>query len=447
MRIRVIASVLAMMSGPALAGTPDGTIRPVSRSVPEPVVSRNAVSLVSVVAPQMSLRPALRPAVSPVSETRVAAATQSGFADWINDFRTRAVQQGISGDVFDRAFVGATYDADVIRRDRNQSEFTKTIWDYLDSAASDARITNGKAALARHDALLDRIEARYGVDKDVVVAIWGLESAYGTFRGTNPVIGSLATLAYDARRSAFFEGQLIEALRILQSGDVTLADFTGSWAGAMGHTQFIPTSYQSLAVDFDGDGKRDIWSDDPADALASTANYLARNGWIKGMPWGVEVTIPEGFDYTLADRDTKRMPSDWARIGVLGLDGAPVQDHGSASVLLPAGARGAAFLIFKNFDVIETYNTADAYVIGVGHLSDRITGAGPIRSNWPREDRALSFEERKEMQRLLTSKGFDTRKIDGRIGPLTINAVRAFQKSIGDIPDGYASLNILDKLR
>ena len=447
MRIRVIASVLAMMSGPALAGTPDGTIRPVSRSVPEPVVSRNAVSLVSVVAPQMSLRPALRPAVSPVSETLVPAATQSGFADWIKNFRTRAMRQGISGDVFDRAFVGATYDADVIRRDRNQSEFTKTIWDYLDSAASDARITNGKAALARHDALLDRIETRYGVDKDVVVAIWGLESAYGTFRGTNPVIGSLATLAYDARRSAFFEGQLIEALRILQSGDVTLADFTGSWAGAMGHTQFIPTSYQSLAVDFDGDGKRDIWSDDPADALASTANYLARNGWIKGMPWGVEVTIPEGFDYTLADRDTKRMPSDWARIGVLGLDGAPVPDHGSASVLLPAGARGAAFLIFKNFDVIETYNTADAYVIGVGHLSDRITGAGPIRSNWPREDRALSFEERKEMQRLLTSKGFDTRKIDGRIGPLTINAVRAFQKSIGDIPDGYASLKLLDKLR
>ncbi|MDP4991078.1 MAG: lytic murein transglycosylase, partial [Marivita lacus] len=259
--------------------------------------------------------------------------------------------------------------------------------------------------------------------------------------------GSLATLAYDARRSAFFEGQLIEALKILQSGDVTLADFTGSWAGAMGHTQFIPTSYQSLAVDFDGDGKRDIWSEDPADALASTANYLARNGWIKGMPWGVEVTIPEGFDYTLADRDTKRMPSDWARIGVLGLDGAPVPDHGSASVLLPAGARGAAFLIFKNFDVIETYNTADAYVIGVGHLSDRITGAGPIRSGWPREDRALSFEERKEMQRLLTAKGFDTQKIDGRIGPLTINAVRAFQTSIGDIPDGYASLNILDKLR
>ncbi|WP_439124349.1 lytic murein transglycosylase, partial [Marivita sp.] len=370
-----------------------------------------------------------------------------GFTDWIVVFRKRAVRQGISGDVFDRAFVGAQYDADVIRRDRNQSEFTKTIWDYLDSAASDARVTNGKDALRKHNAVLNQIEARYGVDKDVVVAIWGLESAYGTFRGSNPVIGSLATLAYDGRRGTFFEKQLIEALKILQSGDVSLAKFTGSWAGAMGHTQFIPTSYQSLAVDFDGDGKRDIWSDNPADALASTANYLAKNGWVKGAPWGVEVKIPDGFDYTLAKRDTKRMPSEWAKLGIVGLDGTPVPDHGPASVLLPAGARGAAFLIFKNFDVIETYNTADAYVIGVGHLSDRITGAGPIQSSWPREDRALSFAERKEMQRLLTAKGFDTKKIDGKVGPLTINAVRAFQASIGDIPDGYASLNILQKLR
>jgi membrane-bound lytic murein transglycosylase B len=380
-------------------------------------------------------------------EPVIPTATHSGFAGWVTDFRTRALRQGISADVFDRAFARLQYDADVIRRDRNQSEFTKTIWDYLDSAASDARVKNGKAALRIHGVLLDQIEAKFGVDKDVVVAIWGLESAYGTFRGSNSVIRSLATLAFDARRSDFFEDQLIEALKILQSGDVRLADFKGSWAGAMGHTQFIPTSYQSLAVDFDGDGKRDIWSDDPADALASTANYLARNGWIKGMPWGVEVRIPQGFDYTLANRDILRMPSDWAKIGIVDLDGNAVPDHGSASVLLPAGAKGAAFLIFKNFDVIETYNTADAYVIGVGHLSDRISGAGPIRSNWPREDRALSFAERKEMQRLLTAKGFDTKKIDGKIGPLTINAVREFQTSIGDIPDGYASLNILKQLR
>lgn len=447
MRYQVIAPVLAMIGSMAPAQTTDEPTRPVSRSSAESEVSRSVVSLVSLTAPRNSLRPTLRPAVAPTPESLVPAATQSGFQDWISGFRSRALRQGISPDVFDRAFANVQYDSDVIRRDRNQSEFTKTIWDYLDSAASDARVRNGKAALRKHDSLLDRIEARYGVDKDVVVAIWGLESAYGTFRGTNPVIGSLATLAYDGRRGAFFEQQLIEALKILQSGDVTLGNFTGSWAGAMGHTQFIPTSYQSLAVDFDGDGKRDIWSDDPADALASTANYLAKNGWVKGAPWGIEVRIPDGFDYTLANRNTKRMPSDWARIGVTDLDGAPVADYGQASVLLPAGAKGTAFLIFKNFDVIETYNTADAYVIGVGHLSDRITGSGPLRSEWPREDRALSFAERKEMQRLLTAKGFDTKKIDGKVGPLTINAVRAFQQSIGDIPDGYASLNILKKLR
>ncbi|WP_300588284.1 lytic murein transglycosylase [Marivita sp.] len=447
MRYLVIASVLALTGSIAPAQTGDDTTRPVSRSSTDSEVSRSAVSLVSVTAPRNSLRPALRPAVTSTPEVLVPAATQSGFEDWIKGFRARALRQGISADVFDRAFAGVQYDADVIRRDRNQSEFTKTIWDYLDSAASDARVNNGKAALRKHGALLDRIEAQYGVDKDVIVAIWGLESAYGTFRGSNPVIGSLATLAYDARRSDFFEEQLIEALKILQSGDVRLANFKGSWAGAMGHTQFIPTSYQSLAVDFDGDGKRDIWSDDPADALASTANYLAKNGWVKGAPWGVEVRIPQGFDYTLANRDILRMPSEWAQIGIVDLDGKAVPDHGSASVLLPAGAKGAAFLIFKNFDVIETYNTADAYVIGVGHLSDRITGAGPIRSDWPREDRALTFDERIEMQRLLTAKGFDTQKIDGKIGPLTINAVRAFQTSIGDIPDGYASLNILKKLR
>ena len=447
MRYLVIASVVALTGSIAPAQAVDETTRPVSRSTADSEVSRSAVSLLSVSAPVQSLRPTLRPAVATTSEKLVPAATESGFEDWIRGFRPRALRQGISADVFDRAFAGVQYDADVIRRDRNQSEFTKTIWDYLDSAASDARVNNGKAALREHGALLDRIEAQYGVDKDVIVAIWGLESAYGTFRGSNPVIGSLATLAYDARRSDFFEAQLIEALKILQSGDVQLANFKGSWAGAMGHTQFIPTSYQSLAVDFDGDGKRDIWSDDPADALASTAHYLAKNGWIKGAPWGVEVRLPQGFDYTLANRDILRLPSEWAQIGIVDLDGKAVPDHGSASVLLPAGAKGAAFLIFKNFDVIETYNTADAYVIGVGHLSDRITGAGPIRSDWPREDRALTFDERIEMQRLLTAKGFDTKKIDGKVGPLTINAVRAFQKSIGDIPDGYASLNILKKLR
>lgn len=369
------------------------------------------------------------------------------FQDWIGGFRARAADRGISRTTLDRAFDGVRHDPEVIRRDRNQAEFTKTIWDYLDSAVSDLRVANGRAALSERRALLDRIEDRYGVDSQIVVAIWGLESAYGTFRGSEDVIRSLATLAFDARRAAFFEEQLIAALQILDSGDVAPRDMTGSWAGAMGHTQFMPGSYLEHAVDFTGDGRRDIWSDDPADALASTAAYLAAFGWTRGQPWGVEVTLPDGFDYASARRDLTRAPSAWARDGVLGIDGRPVPDHGAASVLLPAGGDGAAFLIFDNFAVLERYNTADAYVIGVGHLGDRILGAPPIRADWPRGDRALSYDERVELQTLLTRAGFDTQKIDGRIGPLTIAAVRAWQAAEGLVPDGYASPAALERLR
>ncbi|GAA0284857.1 lytic murein transglycosylase [Rhodovulum strictum] len=370
-----------------------------------------------------------------------------GFQRWIEGFRARALAQGIAPAVFDRAFQGVQYNADVIGRDRNQAEFTRTIWDYLDSAASETRVANGREALERHRALLERIEARFGVDKEVVVAIWGLESAYGTFRGTTPIIEALATLAFDGRRGAFFEDQLIAALRIVQAGDTDARNMTGSWAGAMGHTQFIPTSYLDYAVDFTGDGRRDIWGDDPADALASTAAYLARFGWQRGQPWGGEVQLPRDFDYRLADRSVRRMPSDWAALGVRDMAGRAVPEHGRASILLPAGARGAAFMVFDNFAVIGRYNTADAYVIGVGHLSDRIRGGGPIRSAWPREDRALVFAERQELQERLTRAGFDTKGVDGRIGPNTIAAVRAFQHAAGMIPDGYASLDLLNRLR
>ena len=377
----------------------------------------------------------------------VQASSDAGFRSWLGGFRGRALAQGIRGDVFDAAFRGVRPDPEVIRRDRNQSEFTKTIWDYLDSAASDSRVQNGRDALRRYGPLLQAIEDRFGVEKEVVAAVWGLESAYGTHRGEMDVIQSLATLAYDSRRGRFFEGQLVAALKILQAGDVSPRSMTGSWAGAMGHTQFIPTSYLDYAVDATGDGRRDIWSDDPTDALASTAAYLERFGWTRGQPWGVEVVLPRGFDYAQARRNLKRLPSEWARAGVVGVNGRPVPDHGRASVLLPAGARGAAFLIFDNFAVLERYNTADAYVIGVGHLSDRLKGAGPIRSEWPRGDRALTFPERRELQQRLTAAGFDTRGVDGKIGPLTIEAVRAYQRSQGLAPDGYASLDVLKRLR
>ncbi|MHA6264188.1 lytic murein transglycosylase [Arenibacterium sp. CAU 1754] len=442
MRVWVSASVVAtLFAGSACAEAVDRSARPSIK----PVTSPEAVQLVAAPLAR-SLRPTAR-SVTAKPEVIEVTADSKRFDSWLANFRSTAMSHGLRPDVLDRAFRSVTYDADVIRRDRNQSEFTKTIWEYLDSAASDTRIANGKAALAKHETKLNAIEAKYGVEKEVVLAIWGLESAYGAFRGNNNVIRSLATLSFDARRTGFFEGQLIAALKILQNGDVSPENMTGSWAGAMGHTQFMPTSYQAYAVDFTGDGKRDIWSEDPSDALASTAAYLKNFGWTTGQPWGVEVRLPKGFDYTLAKRSTKKSPDDWARMGVVAPGGRAVPNHGQASILLPAGGQGAAFMIFDNFAVIERYNTADAYVIGVGHLSDRIAGGGPIKADWPRGDRALTYKERQELQRLLTARGFDTQGVDGKIGPLTIAAVRAFQVNKGLLPDGYPSLTLLQKLR
>lgn len=378
---------------------------------------------------------------------QVSSSQDAALDRWIADFKTRARREGISQTTLDRAFRGVTYDADVIAKDRHQAEFTKQIWDYLDSAASPIRVKNGMSAMRKYTRVLDKIESTYGVDKQVVAAIWGVESAYGATRGDIPVIQALATLAYDGRRGRFFEVQLIAALKILQAGDTSPRNLKGSWAGAMGHTQFIPTSFLAFAVDGTGDGKRNIWANDPTDALASTAAYLARHGWTKGQPWGVEVQLPSGFDYTQARRDTKRSPADWAAIGVRGTDGKAVPNYGRASILLPAGAAGVAFMIFDNFGVIERYNKADAYVIGVGHLSDRLAGQPPLQGIWPRGYKPLSFDEKKKMQRELRAKGFLDDKVDGLIGPNTINAIRDFQRSIGVTPDGYPSQTLLSHLQ
>lgn len=404
-------------------------------------------SALGAAGPETSSRPVLRPDTVVQAAVETRQGNDAGLRAWIKDFRGFALEAGVQPQVFDQTLRGVTYDAVVIRRDRNQAEFTKTIWDYLDTAVSDLRIQNGRAALRKWDDTLRAVEAQYGVEKEIITAIWGLESAYGTFRGGDSVINSLATLAYDARRAAFFENELLQALLILQAGDTTRARMRGSWAGAMGHTQFMPSSFQAHAVDYDGDGKRNIWGDDPRDALASTGAYLKFHGWTKGQPWGVEVQLPQGFDYLMADRDVLRLPSVWAEIGVVGLDGQPVPDYGRASVLLPGGAEGAAFLIFDNFAVLEKYNTADAYVVGVGHLADRIKGGKAIQHSWPRRLRALTFDERVELQKRLTAAGFDTIKIDAKMGPLTIDAVRRFQQSQGVLPDGYPSLSVLDRLR
>jgi lytic murein transglycosylase len=377
----------------------------------------------------------------------IVAASQEGFEAWLSAFRTRALAAGLPAPLVDAALRGLIYDAKIVERDRAQAEFTKTIWTYLDTAVSDDRVTFGRRALDRHGALLDRIGAAYGVDPAIVAAIWGLESAYGAYRGDTPVLGALATLAYDGRRGAFFERELVAALAILATGEASLADLRGSWAGAMGHTQFMPSSWAASAVDFTGDGRRDIWGDDPADALASTAAYLAQRGWVAGAPWGLEVRLPAGFDLTLADERQRRPVAEWAALGVTPAAGGALPDHGPASVILPAGVQGAAFLIFENFRVLETYNSADAYVIAVGHLADRLRGGPPIAAAWPRHWRALTGEERREVQARLTALGHDTQGVDGRIGPRTTAAVRAFQLARGLPADGYASPDLLEALR
>ncbi len=439
---------LVLGANGAFAQTSGQSLRPVVRPAVAPPLNIVDVAA-SGTAIEQVMRPKLRSdTIKGQAETALALATSAaGFDAWVSGFKQRATRQGIRSATLDPAFRGVTFDSDVIRRDRNQSEFTKTIWQYLASATSDRRIANGKAALAKHRTTLEAIERRYGVEKEVVVAVWGLESGYGAYRGSNDVIRSLSTLAYEGRRGAFFEEQLIAALKILQNGDTAPRNMTGSWAGAMGHTQFIPTSYLAYAVDFTGDGRRDIWSEDPTDALASTAAYLKNAGWKTGQPWGVEVQLPQGFDYAQANRSTKKTPGAWARLGIRDMSGRKVANHGRAAILLPAGAGGAAFMIFDNFAAIERYNAADAYVIGVGHLSDRIKGGGPIRSSWPTDERALTFAERKEIQQRLTRAGFNTQGVDGRIGPNTIDAIRAFQRNRGLVPDGYASSALLQKLR
>lgn len=390
--------------------------------------------------------PEARPDFS-ITATTSNVAPELGFSAWIASFRARALASGIPAAIYDGAMDRVIYNPAVVRLDSGQAEFGKQIWDYLDTAVSDLRVSNGRAALAEHEALLSEIEARYGVEKEIVAAIWGMETAYGSFAGDVPTLGALASLAYDGRRAAFFEAQLIDALHIVQAGDVAAENMIGSWAGAMGHTQFMPGSYLEYAVDFTGDGKRDIWGEDPADALASTAAYLKRHGWRTGQPWGIEVVLPEGFDYALADGRVERPASFWNALGIRGAAGQQVPTHGPVSILLPAGHRGVAFAIFGNFHVLERYNAADAYVIGVGHLADRIAGGGPFAADWPRDDRALSFDEKEELQRRLLLAGFDPGGIDGIVGPGTAEAVRAFQTSEGLVPDGYASGDLLTRLR
>ncbi|MEM6665270.1 MAG: lytic murein transglycosylase, partial [Pseudomonadota bacterium] len=347
--------------------------------------------------------------VAPVGFSGSAEA--QSFSQWVNSFWPEARRAGVSRAIYDQALQGVTPDQSVLRAASRQPEFVKAVWDYLDGAVSSARIQRGRALAGQHKGTLDAIEARYGVDRFVLLAIWGMESSYGAVLDNNnivkPVIRSLATLAYQGgQRSDFGRQQLIAALQILQRGDVSPSRMTGSWAGAMGHTQFIPTTYNAHAVDFDGDGRRNIWYSIP-DALASTANYLRQSGWEPGKTWGYEVVLPQGFNYALADRKTVRTLAEWSRFGITRTRARAFPRPGDqAKLVLPAGARGPSFLMLPNFDAILKYNNSTSYALGVGHLADRIRGGGNFAQGWPRGDRPLTRSEREELQNLLARRGF-----------------------------------------
>jgi membrane-bound lytic murein transglycosylase B len=369
------------------------------------------------------------------------------FEAWILSFKETALEKGISATLYDKAMKNITYNEKLIKLDRKQSEFTKQIWEYLEIAVSNQRIKNGQSAYLKNVDLLNKIQNHYDVDLKIILGIWGLESAYGFRRGSTNTIEALATLAFDGRRRKFFEEQLIASLRILERGDTTLNKMQGSWAGAMGHTQFIPTSYLAYAEDFNGDGLVEVWSDDPTDALASTANYLNQHGWIKGQPWGLEIILPNDFDYILLGKENKNKVSYWNSLGVRQVNGNYVKDYGNSSIILPAGHRGAAFVIFSNFHVLEKYNASLAYVMGVGHLGDRIMGGRKFHKSWPIDENALSSNEKKMLQRYLLEDGYEIGKIDGMIGPKTISAIRVYQRKLGKIPDGFATKSLLKEMQ
>lgn len=382
-------------------------------------------------------------AAAPVS------AQEPDFSTWLEGFRAEAAAAGVRADVIDSAFKGVTVNERVFELNDNQPEFARAIWDYLDSAVSDRRVADGRRKLAENRALLDQIEAAYSVDSEIIAAIWGLESSYGAIMGDHDAIGALATLAWKGRRTGYGRSQLIGALKIIQNGYAERTQLKGSWAGAMGQTQFIPTTYLSHAVDHDGDGRRDIWTN-LGDVFASTANYLSASNYVAGYPWGVEVRLPGGFDYGEAEPGHYRALAEWASMG---LDAARGELIGAldpnlrARIVLPAGARGPAFLVFQNFEAILKYNNSTAYALAVGLLSERIAGEERgVAAAWPRDDRALTLSERKALQQALLDNGFDPGPIDGVIGAGTRRALKDWQRSQQLPPDGYASADTLRRL-
>nr|WP_246191363.1 lytic murein transglycosylase [Aureimonas leprariae] len=380
-----------------------------------------------------------------------ASAADAGFKRWIANFEDTAADAGIGRSTYRAAFAGIDEpDPDVIQKAQFQPEFQDTIWDYLDNRVNEVSADEGAARRQQLKPWLDRIEKRFGVDRDILLAIWSMESDYGRVLQRTDVVRSvprsLATLAYmDPKRGKYARAQLIAALKMLQEGDVSVKGLTGSWAGAMGHTQFIPTSYRLYQADMDGNGHADIWTSVP-DALATSANLLRKNGWQTGKTWGYEVVLPSADAASL--RGKSMSLSVWAKRGFARATGGRfAAPNDRATLVLPAGTNGPAFLMTKNFYVIKAYNNADKYALAVGHLADMIAGGAPFVQDWPRGYKPLTMAERYEVQKHLTSQGLYDGKIDGKIGSTSKSAIMAYQRSVGVDADGNASKALLDIMR
>jgi len=375
-----------------------------------------------------------------------AASAQGSFQSCLSGLRSEAAAKGVSGATFDRAMAGVEPDMKIIEAMNNQPEFKTPIWDYLGTLVDEEKVAEGRAMMRQHASVLAAAEQRFGVDRHTIAAVWGVESDFGKAKGRWPLVQALSTGACLApRRNAFFKGELLATLQIIQRGDVRPERLFGSWAGAFGHTQFIPTTYLRLAVDGDGDGRRDLVDSIP-DALHSTANFMDKAGWVTGASWGYEVRVPDGYSGPTG-RNPKRPLTHWAGQGIVKFDGSPLNGTGNAGLLMPAGRNGPTFLVFKNYDAAYSYNGADSYALAISLLSDRLRGRPGVQGEWPTDDLPLSREQRRELQRLLIARGYNVGEPDGAVGSLTRAAIRDVEAKIGMPPTGRPGEKVLRALK
>jgi lytic murein transglycosylase len=393
-----------------------------------------------------SVRP-VESASHPLMTPQAILSATAAFPQCIASLWPQAAKRGVSRATFDKVTRGLEPDLQIMELLDRQPEFTKPVWEYLDILVNENRIAGGKEVIAKHKAVFDAMEKTYGVDRYVVAAIWGIESNYGTAIGERHVVRSTATLACIGRRQNYFRDEFLSTLEILERGDVPFDHLKGSWAGAFGPTQFMPTSFKRFAVDFDGDGKRNVVTSVP-DVIASTANNLKKDGWQSGATWGYEVVLPQGFDFHLVDRTVRKTVHQWEALGIRRAGGKTFPRGGDVGSLMAlAGARGPVFLVVDNFRAIMKYNPSESYALAVGHLADRIRGADTFVQPWPRDEIPLSRMERQELQQRLAQLGFYNGGADGHFGAQTRAAIRDFQARVGLVPDGFASNKVLERLR